>query len=248
MFVWSRRLRLVERRTVWCPTLFGACCILLFFTSVVACWYFFGESFLSLTRRTLAEGLVVEGWIGDEGIRAAAMEFEQRGYQYVVATGGLTDRKNFQRWSYAEMANRDLIQFGVPEDRIILAPATDTETQRTYESAVAVSKALQSRGLRPKALNVFTLAAHARRSRLVYSKIEGPGTAVGVVGWAPSEYKGMPWWRSSDRARELLEETAGYVYEVLFNSGRSSNSPVVNATADSVQHANSMAETSRSLR
>jgi hypothetical protein len=193
-----------------------------------------------------AEVLVVEGWIGDGGIRAAATEFEQRGYQYVVAAGGLTDRRNDRRWSYAEMASRNLIRFGVPKDKIILAPATDTETQRTYESAVAVWKVLQARGMQPKALNVFTLGAHARRSRLVFAKVEGPGTAVGVVDWAPSDYGATPWWRSSDRAKELLEETAGYIYEALFNSGRSSSSPVLNATPDSVQHPNSRTEVATS--
>jgi uncharacterized SAM-binding protein YcdF (DUF218 family) len=242
MFLWFRRLRLVQRRTVWCPTLFGTFCIVLLLTSIVAWWCVFGESFLSLTwRMPAAEVLVVEGWIGDQGIRAAATEFEQRGYQYVVATGGLTERRNEPRWSYAEMASRSLIRCGVPNDKIILAPATDVERQRTYESAVAVWKALQARGMQPKALNVFTLGAHARRSRLVFAKVEGPGTKVGVVGWAPPEDEAMPWWRSSERARELLTETAGYVFEALLNSGRGSNSPAVGASSDSVQHPSSTA-------
>jgi hypothetical protein len=38
--------------------------------------------------RLPAEILVVEGWIGRDGVRAPAAEFEQSGYQYVVATGG----------------------------------------------------------------------------------------------------------------------------------------------------------------
>jgi len=77
---------------------------------------------------------------------------------------------------------------------------------------------------------------------LVFAKVDGPGTDVGVIGWIPSGYVVVPWWRSSERARELLEETAGYMYEVLFNSSRSSNSPVVDASSDSVQHPNSTTE------
>jgi hypothetical protein len=60
---------------------------------------------------------------------------------------------------------------------------------------------------------------------LVFAKVEGPGTAVGVVDWTPSDYEGVPWWRSSERARELMLETVGYLFEALLNSGRSSNSP-----------------------
>jgi len=122
------------------------------------------------------------------------------------------------------MASRNLIRFGVPKDKIILAPATDTETQRTYESAVAVWKVLQARGMQPKALNVFTLGAHARRSRLVFAKVEEPGTKVGSISWIPSAYVAMPWWGSSERAKDLLTETAGYLYEALLNSGRGPNS------------------------
>ncbi len=54
------------------------------------------ESFLSVTERSPADVLVVEGWIGREGVRAAGEEFKQRGYQYVVATGGLTANEGCQ--------------------------------------------------------------------------------------------------------------------------------------------------------
>jgi hypothetical protein len=197
----------------------------LLFTPVVW-WWSCGESFLSLTQRLPAEVLVVEGWIGRDGIRAAAAEFEQRGYRYVVASGGLSSA----HWekdplNYAQMADGELIRLGVPKDKIIVAPSRITESRRTYESAAAVWHALQAKGLRPNSLNVFTFGAHARRSRLVFAKVEGPGTKVGVVSWSPSDYEGVPWWRSSERARELMLETVGYLFEALLNSGRSSNSP-----------------------
>jgi hypothetical protein len=170
--------------------------------------------------------LVVEGWIGRDGVRAAGEEFEQRGYGYIVAAGGSTsDRWDEDRSSYAEIAGRELIRIGVPEDRIIIAPARKTERQRTYESAVAVWQALQAKGIHPKALNVFTLGPHSRRSRLVAAKVYGPGTEIGVVDWAPPRDAAEPWWRSSERAKDLLAETTGYLFEVLLNSGRSSNSP-----------------------
>jgi hypothetical protein len=59
---------------------------------------------------------------------------------------------------------------------------------------------------------------------LVFAKVAPPDTNVGVVSWGPSTYGAVPWWRSSDRAKDLLTEMAGYVYEALFNSGRPSNS------------------------
>jgi hypothetical protein len=232
MFSWLRRLRLIQRRTLWCPTLLGSFCIVTLLVVAVAWWCSSGESFLRLTRRLPAEVLVVEGWIGRDAVRAAGQEFEERGYQYIVATGSLTA----ERWgegcgSFAEMTERELIRSGVPKDRIIVAPAKDTEIQRTFESALAVWRALQARSIRPRGLNVFTLGAHARRSRLVFAKVCQPGTKVGVVDWAPSGYEAGPWWCSSDRAKELLTETAGYLFEGLLNSGRGFNSPSEGAPA-----------------
>jgi uncharacterized SAM-binding protein YcdF (DUF218 family) len=243
-------LRLAQRRTVWCPTWLGSFCIFALLVIPVAWWFTCGESFLSLTRRLPAHVLVVEGWIGRPGIRAAVAEFGQRGYQYIVASGGLTSgRWEDEPASYAEMAAGEMIRSGVPKERIIVATAEYTESHRTFESAVAVWRALQAAGIHPKAVNVFTFGPHARRSRLVFAKVDEPGTEVGVIGWIPPDYVAVPWWRSSERARDLLEETAGYMYEVLFNSGRSSNSPVLAASTDSIEHPNSTAEVAtRSLK
>jgi hypothetical protein len=221
MLSWFPRLRLAQRRTVWCPTLVGTFCILTLLAIPTVWWFICGESFLSLTQRVPADVLVVEGWIGFDGLSAAEEEFEKRGYEYIVAAGGLKS----SLWqvgssNYAEMAGRELLRLGIPKDKIIVAAARDTENQRTHESAVAVWRALQARGVHPKTLTVFTLGPHARRSRLVFAKVEGPGTQVGVLSWVPSDYKTMPWWRSSERAKELITETAGYVYEALLNSGR----------------------------
>jgi hypothetical protein len=224
---WRRRLRLVERRTLWYPTWLGSFCFVLVLAAPAVWWCCDGESFLSLTERRPAEVLVVEGWIGPEGVRAAASEFVQGGYKYVVASGGLTKSEGWQEggWSYAEGAQHELIRSGVAEARIIVATAEDVELQFIFESAVAVSRALQAKGIQPKNVNVFTFGPHARRTRLVFAKVFQPRTKVGVISWAPLNQKMVPWWHSSDRAIDLLTETAGYLYEVCFNAGRLSNSP-----------------------
>jgi hypothetical protein len=202
-----------------------------------AWWFLRGESFLTLNRPLPAEVLVVEGWIGYRGIRAAAAEFEKHGYQYVVTTGGLTeDRWSDSRWNYAEMAERELVRSGVPAEKIIVAPAGDTLKQRTYASAVAVCQALQARDLRPNALNVFTLGPHARRSRLVFAKVNHLGTRVGAIGWVRPSDRPSSWWQSSERAKEFLAETVGYGYELLLSSGRTSNSAGSGGPLDIVQH------------
>lgn len=186
-----------------------------------------GESFFSLTRRVSADVLVVEGWIGSDGIRAAAEEFKTGAYKYVVATGGLSiDAMAGEGLTYAEMARRELIRSGVPENQILVTAPAEIERERTFNSAVAAWRALQSRGIYPTAINVLTLGPHARRTRLVYEKVYAPAVAVGVIAFVPSWYHSEPWWLSNTRTKCLLKETVGYPFELLLNSGRLSNSPL----------------------
>jgi hypothetical protein len=216
---WLRR----ERAAKWSPTLLGVftMVVVLVFPVIWLCIY--GESFFSLTRRLPAEVLVVEGWIGNTGIRAAAAEFERGGYQYIVVPGGQTDDRQSPS-NYSEMAEQELIRSGIPKDRIIIASTGEIEHERTFRSAVASWRALHMKGIDPQIVNVLTLGSHARRTRLVYAKVYAPITQVGIISWAPSEYQAEPWWRSSGRTRCFLKEIVGYPFEVLLNSGRVSNS------------------------
>jgi hypothetical protein len=219
-------LRLAQRRTLWWPTALGWCCLIALLSGVTVFWCFESEAFLATTQRVNANVLVVEGWIGSEGVQAAETEFESGHYRYVVTTNGLTENHwGDQRWVYAEMAAKELIGDGVPANRIIIAAPLETPSQRTFESAAAVWRMLAARGITPVALNVFTQGPHARRSRLVFAKVFAPGAHVGVVAWMPADYTGSHWWQSSERATDLLKENAGYLFERLFNSGRSSNRP-----------------------
>ena len=236
MIVRSRSLFLVNLRTIRWRILLGSACVLLPVIPGVIWLYRSGESYFSLTRRLPAEVLVVEGWLGYygyDGFLAAASEFNQGHYQYIVATGGLREKQNGQDpRNYAEMAEQALVRFGVPRDRVIAAPTEGIERERTFKSAVAAWQALRDRGIRPLALNVLTLGPHARRSQLVYEKVFRPASQVGVVAWAPSSYQTEPWWRSQSRTKCLLKETVGYPFEVLLNSGRSSNSPVSDVSSN----------------
>ena len=218
--------RLIHRRTIWWPTWPGWLLLLAIFAIPTALWWFRGEAYLSLTERQPADVLVVEGWIRIEGIRAAKAEFKQGGYRYVVATGGLTGEPwDVRRWSYAAEAEEQLLRMGVARDRVILATPKDTEVQRTFESALAVQAALRAKGIQAAGINVFTRGPHARRSRLIFAKVLASTNGVGIIAWAPPGSEHDPWWKSSERADDLLKETAGYWFELLLNSGRRSNVP-----------------------
>src|SRR5271166_2313857 len=96
MIVRSRSSFLVNLRTIRWRILLGSACVLLAVIPGVIWLCRSGESYFSLTRRLPAEVLVVEGWLGFygyDGILAAASEFKQGHYQYIVATGGLREKQ-----------------------------------------------------------------------------------------------------------------------------------------------------------
>jgi hypothetical protein len=220
-----------------CPTWTGAFCIVAILFILVVAWFTYGESYLEATHRLPADILVVEGWIGCKGIRAAvdecrpvppgtpkydsavtesrsavARRFERGGYRYIVASGCLTSGGwEDNRESYAEMAAGEMIRLGVPKESVIVAHSRNTKNHRTFESAVATWRTLRDSGIKPIQLNVFTFGPHAGRSALVFTKVYSGGSKIGVIGRVPAEYDCEPWWLSSERARQLLEETVGYV-------------------------------------
>jgi hypothetical protein len=218
--------RFLQRRTIWWPTLLGWLLIIGFVSAPLLLWWYQGESFLSPTERLPAEVLVVEAWIGREGVHAAKAEFDRGGYACIVATGAPVENRWAKGpWNFAEFTGRELTVLGLSPDKVIVAQMGETQNQRTFESAVAVRRALEARNLHPAAINVLTIGAHARRSRSIFAKVLGPETRVGVISYTPSTYAPGPWWKSSDRAEDLLKETVGWLFETFLNSGRTSNSP-----------------------
>lgn len=214
-----------RKRTIWWPTWLGFASIFAVVGAVTAVWWFEGEKFLSLTERQPADVLVVEGWISTPEINAAAAEFKEHGYHYVLATGTLKGESwETDRASYAEEAAERLLRAGVPPERIIRATTVRSESQRTYSMATAARDVLRGRGIHPLAINVFTRGPHARRSRLVYAKVFALDCPVGVIAWAPSSFQSEPWWRSSDRSQDMLKETVGYFFELILGSARRATS------------------------
>jgi len=190
--------------------------------ALLALWFWWGEPFLCATNRVAADTLVVEGWIGRvEAMRVAKNEFEQGGYQCLVVTGGLAGEPWWERRrNVAEDAKSDLLELGFPPGKLIVASYGDSESQRTYVSALAAKHALEAKGQHPKGINVLSRAVHARRSRLVYAKVFRPTVKVGTISWWPYAQQTRSWWRSSSRAKELLNESFGFAYEALLSSGR----------------------------
>jgi hypothetical protein len=211
---------LFQRKTIWWPTWAGWCCIVLAPAVLFAAWWIWGESFLSHTHREVAEILVLEGWIGRESLPTVIEEFDRYGYKWLLVTGGLTGHVWSQnRESTTEYVRRELAKLRFPESKLLLAPSAEVDNQRTYAAAVAVRRKLETENLADGSINVISRGVHARRTFSVFRKVFRGSNKVGIIAWNPYAGTG-PWWRSSTRAKELLDETVSYALEVMVSSGR----------------------------
>ena len=68
-----------KRRNLWWPTWTGWIGIMALLVTPLLGWGLIGERFLSLTKRLDAEVLIVECWIGKDGLIAAVEEFKKTG-------------------------------------------------------------------------------------------------------------------------------------------------------------------------
>lgn len=175
--------------------------------------------FLAVTARQPAEFLVVEGWIDDQAMRVAAQEFFAAKYQHVFTTGGPVYRTTLGGNGTANVADlgaRKLQALGVPAASVLAIPAATAERDRTYASAVALRVWLRTAHPETRSVNVLTVAAHARRTQLLFQRACGDTMKVGVISVPNPDYDARRWWRYSEGVREVLGETIAYLYAKFF--------------------------------
>jgi uncharacterized SAM-binding protein YcdF (DUF218 family) len=176
------------------------------------------QSFLSVTEPTHGKVLVVEGWIPAYALRQAIVEFRNGGYREVVTSGCLTHEDSGERVgsTYADWGAQRLQRYGLSAELITPIPCYVEHRDRTYSSALTVRQWLEHNRPDTIAIDVLTLDAHARRSRLLFQKALGDRFNVGIIAVPDSEYDPKHWWRSSEGVREILGESIAYIYARFF--------------------------------
>ena len=163
--------------------------------------------------------LVVEGWIPPFAIRAAADEIRSHPYATVYTTGGPMGRGtqfDDANLNTAELAYSRLIATGVSSNLVQQVSTKVFRRYLTFTAVLALRFFAAKRGRTPAQVNVITVAAHARRSRLLFQKALGPRTQVGIISIPAPDFPANHWWRYSEGVKEVLSEGAAYLYVRLF--------------------------------
>ena len=163
--------------------------------------------FLAVTQRTDSDVLVVEGWISDFGIHAAAAEFASHSYQLAFTTGGpvqgMGGYTNDSNTSAGVGAAR-LKAAGVPDVQMVASRVMDRD--RTYGAAIALRDWFRTHNFHPRTINVVTEGPHARRTRLLFQKAFGDEVSVGIIAIGSPDYDSRHWWRFSEGYGMLSEK------------------------------------------
>jgi uncharacterized SAM-binding protein YcdF (DUF218 family) len=101
---------------------------------------------------------------------------------------------------------------GMSQDTVQAVPSGYVYKDRTYTEAVALSNWLRQHGTLPKEINLISLGAHARRSRLLFEKAFGKSTRVGIIAVEDRNYDPAHWWKTSEGVRSVISETIAYGY------------------------------------
>jgi uncharacterized SAM-binding protein YcdF (DUF218 family) len=177
------------------------------------------HAFLAVTHRVDANILVVEGWIDNYAIRAAAAEFKRGSYERVFTLGGPIVGDGGYINDYHTLASVGADQLkgaGVPASLVQMVPCHVNGRDRTYQSALALRDWFHAHNLPIHSINLLTEDAHGRRSRLLFQMAFGDEVNVGIISVPNPDYDAAYWWRYSEGVKQILSEGSAYVYARIF--------------------------------
>ena len=157
--------------------------------------------------------LVLEGWVSEYAATGYVARCRSDTMFYTVGGPTLQDRHSLDvSDTYASVSRARLLRVGVPAGRVQMVPCWDAQRDRTYSSALALRDWARTNHVELRAMNVATLGAHARRSRLLFQKAFGPDVKVGIISLPNDSFDARHWWQYSEGFKEVLSEGAAYFY------------------------------------
>ena len=163
---------------------------------------FTAESWIIEDPVDKADALIV---LGDDNFYAdratRGVQLFREGKAPVVVASGRRLRPNA---GYAELMEHDLVERGVPRDKIVRF-AHDGDS--TLEEAQALARLVKERKWRRVIL--VTSNYHTRRARYIYRRVFPQGMDVRVASARDGDFDPEHWWEKRKSLKELTREFAG---------------------------------------
>jgi uncharacterized SAM-binding protein YcdF (DUF218 family) len=145
-----------------------------------------------------------DNFFADRATRASEL-FRQKWAPVVVASG----RRLRPSAGIAELMEHDLVERGVPKDRIIRFPH---DADNTREEASALLTLATERNWH--SVIVVTSNYHTRRARYIFEHVFPGSVTVRVASARDGEFDTEHWWENRKSFKEFTRELAGMVVAV----------------------------------
>jgi len=206
----QRRLRASERGGTLAK-LMVLLCVLLFCTFLYLVrrpiFRFVGESWVVEDALDRADAIIVlsdDNFYADRATRAA--ELYREGKAPLIVASGRRLRPNA---GIAELMEHDLVERGVPRDKIIRFVQ---DADSTKEEAEALTRLVKERKWRH--VIVTTSNYHTRRARYIFRKVFPQDVEVRVASARDGDFDPDRWWEKRKSTKELTREMAGMVVAI----------------------------------
>jgi uncharacterized SAM-binding protein YcdF (DUF218 family) len=163
---------------------------------------FAGESWVIDAPAAHADALLLLGddnYYADRATHAA--ELIRHGVAPVVVASGRRLRPGA---GVVELQEHDLIERGVPKDKIIRFPH---DAASTLEEAMGLARLCSERHFR--SVIVVTSNYHARRARYIFGKVFPPTIAVSLAGAHDGDFDPDHWWEKRKSEELFMHEVVG---------------------------------------
>lgn len=160
-----------------------------------------GESWIVDETLDRADAIIVlsdDNFYADRVTRAAELIREGKA-PIVVASG----RRLRPYAGIAELMQHDLIERGVPKDKIISFP-------QDADNTLAEAEALRNLVLEKKwtSLLIVTSNYHTRRARYIFRHVFPQRVDLAIVSARDGDFDPRQWWEKRKSCKELIEEVA----------------------------------------
>jgi len=173
---------------------------------------FAGESWVVDAPAAHADALLL---LGDDNFYADrathAAELIRHGVAPVVVASGRRLRPSA---GIVELQEHDLIERGVPKDKILRFPH---DADNTLEEAIALARFCAERHFR--SVIIVTSNYHARRARYIFEKVFPPTITVSVAGAHDGDFDPEDWWEKRKSQELFVHEIVGMMVAVKEGGG-----------------------------
>ena len=145
-----------------------------------------------------------DNFYADRATRASQV-YRQGLAPVVVASG----RRLRPYAGIAELIEHDLMERGVPKDKI-LRVAHDADNTR--EEAIALAQVASQKKWR--SVIVVTSNFHTRRARYIFSHVFPKGTKIQITGARDGDFDPERWWEKRISVKDLSREIAGMIVAI----------------------------------